>query len=109
GGAAFAQNGVLLATDPALTYTSPVGAYDPASGDIYAIWHVADALTQGQIGVGAQRIDAAGARQWGSAGRELVALSAADQSQFGAIALADGVLFSWASNSWPQPMPVQVM
>ena len=108
GSAAFAQNGVLLATDTALTHTSPMGAYDPASGDIYAIWHVADALTQSQIGVNAQRIDAAGTRQWGDDGKVLVAQSAADQSQFSALALADGALFSWTSGSWPQPMPVQV-
>src|SRR5690606_8984887 len=29
--------------------------------------------------------------------------------QFGAIALADGALFSWAGNTWPQPMPVQAI
>lgn len=108
GSAAFAQNGVLLATDTALTHTSPIGAYDPASGDIYAIWHVADALTQSEIGVNAQRIDATGTRQWGDDGKVLVPQSSSDQSQFSALALADGALFAWTGNSWPQPMPVQV-
>ena len=91
-----------------LTHTSPIGAYDPASGDIHAIWHVADALTQSQIGVNAQRIDATGARQWGDDGKVLVPQSSTEQSQFGALALADGALFSWASNGWPQAMPVHV-
>lgn len=108
GSAAFAQNGVLLGTDAALTHTSPMGAYDQASGDIYAIWHVADALTQSQIGVNAQRIDAAGTRQWGDDGKVLVPQSATEHSQFGALALVDGALFSWANAAWPQPMPVQV-
>src|SRR5688500_906301 len=108
GSAAFAQNGVLLATDAELTHTSPVGAYDRASGDIYAIWHVADALTQSEIGVNAQRIDATGTRQWGDDGKVLVPRSNTDQSQFSALALADGALFAWAANSWPQPMPAQV-
>lgn len=108
GSLAFAQNGVALGTDPALTHTAPVGAYDAATGDIYAIWQVADAQTQGQIGVNAQRVDAAGARQWGDDGKVLVPLSGVSQSQFGAVALADGALFSWASNMWPQPMPVHV-
>lgn len=107
GDAAFAQNGVVLGTDAALTHTSPVGAYDQASGDIYAIWHVADATTQSQIGVNAQRIDAAGARQWGDDGKVLVAQSALEQSQLDVLALADGALFSWASDSWPQPMQAQ--
>lgn len=108
GNAAFAQNGVLLATDAALTHTSPVGAYDPASGDIYAIWRVADALTQSQIGVRAQRVDPGGTRQWGDDGKVLVAQSTIDRSQLGVLALADGALFSWASGSSPQPMPIQV-
>lgn len=109
GSAAFAQNGTVLGTDAALTHTSPIGAYDPASGDVYAIWHVADALTQSQIGVNAQRVDATGARQWGDDGKVLVAQSATEQSQLGVLAPADGgALFSWASDSWPQPMPVQV-
>ena len=109
GTAAFAQNGVLLATDAALTHTAPVGAHDPASGDIYAIWHVADATTQSQIGVNAQRIDATGTRLWGDDGIVLVAQSPTEQSGLGVLALADGgALFSWASGSSPQPMPVQV-
>ena len=109
GNAAFAQNGVLLATDAALTHTSPIGAYDAASGDIFAIWHVADATTQGQIGVNVQRIDATGARQWGDDGIALVAQSPTEQSGLGVLALADGgALFSWTSGSSPQPMPVQV-
>lgn len=108
GTSAFAQNGVVLATDASLTHTGPVGAYDASTGDIYAIWRVADALTQSQIGVNAQRVDASGTRQWGDDGKVLVAQSAIDQSQVGVLALANGALFSWASGSSPQPMPVQV-
>ena len=108
GSAAFAQNGVELASAGALTHTAPVGAWDRGSGDIYAIWRVADAATQSQIGVAAQRIDASGARQWGDSGKELVAQSGLDQSQLTALPLDGGVLFSWASAASPDAMPVNV-
>ena len=35
----------------------PDGAYDPTTGDIYALWRETDVQTQSQIGVYAQRID----------------------------------------------------
>jgi hypothetical protein len=109
GDMAFVQNGIVLGTDPDLTYTGPAGAYDPASGDIYAIWHFADAATQGQIGVAAQRLDAAGVRQWGDEGVVLEPQTTTEQSELGALALpGGGVLFSWASDSWPSDMPVHV-
>ena len=108
GSAAFAQNGVELSTDATHTHTEPVGAWDRANGDIYAIWRVADATTQSIIGVAAQRVDSSGTRQWGDTGRELVAMSGLGQSQLGALALDGGALFSWASGTGPAAMPISV-
>jgi hypothetical protein len=108
GSAAFAQNGVALTTDTTQSHTEPAGAYDPASGDIYAIWRVADANTQTQIGLDAQRIDQGGARQWGDAGLVLVPQGGIDRTQVQALAFHGGALFSWASNDWPQAMPITV-
>ncbi len=108
GSPAFAQNGVEASTDTTRTHTEPAGAYDASTGDIYAIWRVADAASQSQIGVNAQRIDASGARQWTDSGKVLVAQTALDQSQVGALALNGGALFSWASNDQPNPVPIHV-
>jgi hypothetical protein len=108
GGAAFAQNGVDLTTDTTRTHTEPAGAYDAASGDIYAIWRVADASTQTQIGLDSQRIDQGGARMWGNHGLVLVPQGGTDRSQVQAVAFDGGALFSWASDDYPQPMPITV-
>jgi hypothetical protein len=108
GVAAFAQNGVLASADSAQSHTGPSGAYDAASGDIYALWRETDIATQGQIGVYAQRIDSAGARQWGSGGKVLVPLGSADQGQLVALPFAGGLLAALASNSAPTPMPIHV-
>lgn len=108
GSAAFAQNGVDATTDTTQNHFEPAGAYDATTGDIYAIWRETDALTQGQIGVQAQRIDSTGARQWGDSGKVLVPLSSTDQSQMRALPLPGSVLVSWVSNDGPNPMPIHV-
>lgn len=108
GSAAFPQNGVDASTDTTQNHFEPAGAYDAATGDIYAIWRETDASTQNQIGVQAQRIDSSGARRWGDSGKTLVPLGATDQSQMGALPSPGGVLLSWVSNDSPGPMPIHV-
>jgi hypothetical protein len=109
GSFAFAQNGLDVTTDTDSTHEEPAGAYDPASGDIYAIWRIADASTQSQIGINAQRIDVSGAAQFGATGKVLAAQSLTDQSQVGVLALpGGGALFSWVSDDFPNPMPAHV-
>jgi uncharacterized protein (DUF2147 family) len=103
---AFPQNGVLVSTDTSRNHFEPAGAYDPDSGDIYALWRETDLQTQGQIGIYAQRVDASGALQWGDEGEELVALSTTDQTQPNALAVpGGGAIFAWVSADLA-PMPV---
>jgi hypothetical protein len=104
---AFAQNGVLASTDSSQNHFEPDGAYDPVSGDIYALWRETDLLTQGQIGVYAQRIDAGGARQWGDGGLVLVPLSTLDQTEMTALPVAGGgMVAAWSSDDLPNPTPL---
>ncbi|HET6546310.1 MAG TPA: hypothetical protein VFG55_06135 [Rhodanobacteraceae bacterium] len=107
GSAAFAQNGVPASTDDSQNHFEPNGAFDPASGDIYAVWRETDAL-QGQIGTYAQRIDDAGNRQWGDGGKVLAPLGATDQSQMRALVLDGDLLAAWVSDDGPNPMPIHV-
>ncbi|HKE46687.1 MAG TPA: hypothetical protein VKB52_01365, partial [Rhodanobacteraceae bacterium] len=103
----FAQNGVLASTDASQNHFEPDGAYDPATGDIYALWRETDLLTQGQIGVYAQRIDATGARQWGDGGLVLVPLGGLDQTEMTALPVAGGgFLAAWSSDDFPNPTPL---
>jgi hypothetical protein len=104
----FAQNGVLASTNTMRSHFEPSGAYDPASGDIYALWRETNA-TQSLIGTYAQRIDNTGALQWSSAGKVLAALSPTDQTQMIALPVAGGgLLAAWASDDAPNPMPIHV-
>jgi len=104
---AFAQNGVLASTDDTQNHFEPDGAYDAATGDIYALWRETDLQTQSHIGVYAQRIDASGARQWGDGGLVLVPLSTVDQTEMTALPVAgDGFVAAWSSDDFPNPTPL---
>ena len=104
---AFAQNGVLASADDSQNHFEPDGAYDAATGDIYALWRETDLQTQGQIGVYAQRIDATGARQWGDGGLVLVPLSTIDQTEMTALPVAGGgFVAAWSSDDFPNPTPL---
>ena len=101
---AFAQNGVLASSDSSQDHFEPDGAYDSASGDIYAVWRETDVLTQEQIGVYAQRIDSTGALQWGDTGLVLVPLSSTDQTEMTALPVAGGgMIAAWSSGSVANP------
>jgi hypothetical protein len=105
----FAQNGVLASTDNSQNHFEPDGAYDPATGDIYAVWRETDPVTQGQIGVYAQRIDSTGARHWGDGGLVLVPLSTTDQTEVTALPVAGGgVIATWSSDGVPNPTTPRV-
>jgi hypothetical protein len=107
GSAAFAQNGVLASTDTSENQFEPDGAYDVASGDIYALWRETDLQFQSQIGVNAQRIDNTGARQWGDGGKVLVPLSALDQTEMVALPVSGGgMIGAWSSDDFPNPTPL---
>jgi len=107
GSQAFAQNGALASSDDSQNHFEPDAAYDAATGDIYALWRETDLLTQGQIGVYAQRIDSTGSRQWGDGGMVLVPLSTLDQTEMTALAVpGGGLVAAWSSDDFPNPTPL---
>jgi hypothetical protein len=108
----LAANGLNVTTDTATnSHTDPSVSYDPASGDIYAVWRVADSSTQGHIGINAQRIDSAGQPQWGG-GAGIVLVPQAtnyDQSQVVALpAAGGGFIAEWVSGNVTFPNPINV-
>ena len=103
----FPQNGVLASTDTSQNHFEPAGAYEPVTGDIYALWRETDLLTQSQIGVYAQRIDWTGTRLWGDGGKVLVPLGPVDQTQLVALRVSTGgMLAAWSSGDFPNPTPL---
>jgi hypothetical protein len=103
----FPQNGVLASIDVSQNHFEPDGAYDPETGDIYALWRETDLLTQGQIGVYAQRIDSTGARLWGDGGKVIVPLAPRDQTEMVALPVSGGgMIAAWSSDDYPNPTPL---
>ncbi|MEP0548711.1 MAG: T9SS type A sorting domain-containing protein [Rhodothermales bacterium] len=108
GSAAFPQNGVEATAEADRQRTAPSAAFNEATGDVFVVWP--EELQVGQtrtFGVSAQRIDAAGARQWGDDGQPLVPLGDAQASQVSALALGAGAVFAWSLGSAPAPMQIE--
>lgn len=107
GAPAFAQNGVKLSTDTSRLHGPPAAAFDAASGSIYALWPDADAGSQSQFTLYAQKVDASGAVQWGSEGKVLVPTSGTQVVQPVALTADNGdLLAAWVTGTYPAPMPV---
>lgn len=85
-----------VAPDPALERVEPAAAFDVRTQDLTLFWRetpVAGGLFRQALR--GQRIDAAGRRAWGEAGRELAAWGPQELTQLSAAALEDGVLLAW--------------
>jgi len=103
----FGANGTLGSTDALHDHVGTSATFDPASGDIYLLW--AETWTENMQdwqGISAQRIDAAGQRAWGDAGKVVVpAANATDGtnavSQLLALPAPDGFIASWVTGSNP--------
>ncbi|MEP0848472.1 MAG: hypothetical protein HRF50_16825 [Phycisphaerae bacterium] len=70
----FAHNGVACSTTAGRIQLSPSVAFAPLTGETFLAWTEANSL-QSQWGISAQKYSAAGARDWGNGGRELLPLS----------------------------------
>ncbi len=92
---AFAHNGVEASTDATRLRVSPAVAWTGAAQEIFLFWTELNGA-QSQFGVYGQKLDAAGSRQWGSAGKELVALGSEEISQVRALPWNDGAAVGWA-------------
>ena len=90
----FAHNGVEGSTDATRNRVSPAVAFDPTSQQTFLFWLEANGA-QSQFGVWAQKLDAAGVRQWGDAGLEVVPLGNSQQSFLHVDTVADGARAVW--------------
>ncbi len=94
GSEAFPHNGVPVSTDATRTRVSPDVAFDPSSQETFVAWREQNS-GQSMFGVYAQKLDAAGARQWTDAGTEVVALSGTERSQVRTRPAAGGAFVFW--------------
>jgi hypothetical protein len=74
GAEAFGHNGAAVSTDAVRIRVSPHADYDAVTGETFAFWTEQNSL-QSQGGVYGQKFDAAGNRQWGATGKEVLPLS----------------------------------
>ncbi len=92
---AFAHNGVEASTDATRLRVGPAAAWDAGTEEILLFWTELNGA-QSQFGVYGQKLDAAGARQWGASGRELVPVGGNEISQVRALPWAGGAAVAWA-------------
>ncbi len=100
----FGHNGVPVSSLGGRNHLSPRASFVPASGDIIVFWNEKDSA-QFLSGLSAQRIDASGVRQWGSAGIELMPISTAPVYPPSTAPAGDGAMafVTWAPTStWGQ-------
>ena len=97
---AFAHNGVPVSTAGGMNHLSPKASFVPSSGDTIVFWNEKDS-SQNLSGLSAQRIDAAGARQWGGGGLSLMNVSTSPVYPPSTVPAGDGAMafVTWAPTS----------
>jgi len=93
----FPHDGVAVSTLAGRVRVAPSVSYDAATQSTYVAWVEANSL-QSQFGVGAQKLDAAGARQWGASGKTLVALGASAIAEITTLRLGAAFVTTWTSS-----------
>jgi hypothetical protein len=87
----FPANGAQISTDATRQHIDPAMTFNRATGEIFIAWNERN-LAQSQWGIFAQKLDAAGVRQWTDSGRELIPVNTTNKL-FPRIALAgDGAM-----------------
>ncbi len=94
---AWAHNGVALATTAGNVRTDPSVHFDAAADEVYASW-TEQTANQAMRGIHAQRLDASGARLWGNAGAEMLAVGGTEAGMARPISggASGGALIVWA-------------
>jgi hypothetical protein len=90
----FPHNGVQVSLEANRHKLDPSLAYLRASGDLIVVFDRRDP-SQGQRGVGAQRVSASGALLWGNDGIELEAVDAVTEGFERAVPYGDGALVTY--------------
>jgi len=90
----FAHNGLTASLEANTGEFDPALAYLPASGDMIVVYDRRDA-SQGQRGLGAQRISPAGARVWGTDGVALEPIDSVHEGRARIVPFGDGALITY--------------
>jgi len=98
GSEAFPHNGAAGATTVGQVRTDPSAAYDASTGETYMFWTENNGA-QSMRGVGGQKFDATGARQWTDDGVTVVALAADDVSFVRTALLGTGAFVFWFASA----------
>jgi len=94
GAEAFPHNGSAGSTNAAQIRTGPSVSYDASTASTYLFWQEANS-GQSQYGLGGQRFDGIGARQWGSSGATLLPLSSTFISGVSSATSGGGAFVFW--------------
>jgi hypothetical protein len=100
GGELFPHNGVSVATT-ATNHIDPTLAYPQPGGDLYVFWNERNSL-QSQWGISGQRLNAAGALQWGAGGLPLAALDSTFKGPPRTVKLGTGAGVFWTDEPTAQ-------
>jgi len=92
----FPHNGTAVGTSATRVRVSPAVAFDAGTQSTYVSW-VEKNSTQSQCGIGSQRLDASGTRQWGTDGVTLVPLGTSETSDVRALVLGGRLATTWTS------------
>jgi hypothetical protein len=129
----FGNEGVLATTDTTRGHYSPAVTFDAASGDTHIVWVDGQTIAQQAYdGLYAQRINAAGVRQYANEGRVIVPMTqstdgANSLSQLVALSVPNGFIAAWVTGNtsvtdqristlrldnagnfaWPQPVALK--
>jgi hypothetical protein len=93
----FPHNGTAVSTVAGRVRVSPAVAFDVATQATYVSW-VEKNSTQTQCGVGAQKLDASGVRQWGAGGKTVVALGSSSIAEIESLVLDGQLACTWTSS-----------
>lgn len=92
----FPHNGVAVSTLAGRVRVDPHVSFDPLTQATHVAWVEANS-TQSQWGVGAQKLDATGARQWGASGKTLVALGTPATANVTTLGFGANLCVTWTS------------
>ncbi len=95
---AFAHDGVTVSTDATRIRVSPAADFDSATSELFVFWTEQNAV-QSMSGVYGQKLDASGARQWGTQGKVLVPLGANSLTQVRTLNEGDGAFVFWNTST----------
>jgi len=93
----LAPGGTLLSSAVGMNHLDPQAAFNPSTGDIIAFWSEKDG-SQSQSGWFAQSVSSAGALNWGSNGKQILAVDTATKYLSYVEALGNGAVgvIGWA-------------